>query len=928
MKKALSVMLAVVMLCLTAAVPALAAESGKAVSAFEMTDPVKINSDVLTSYSYSSYYPARNADVIVCEKRGSVFFAGTQGLNELNLQSGECKKIESFGTIGYYYEAKCFANNKIYLAYKDSSVCCIKVFDLLTLSYEDPIPFSCEKFEAIGVDAKGRIYVAATDADSGRFIYLLDKSGTVLSKAAAEQAVYEFAGFNETSGDFFVVGYNNWVYWGYDHDVNVIRKGNVTSNTVTFSNDVILMLSQQYYNARYNQAEMFGSKYLAADATIYASFFLFDANNLEDEEKLSFSRPSDAFGNNSSEAVGTRTVYLKASGSVVSCTDPKIITEIDINTGKTMGSLELPYKVFAMKTVGDRILVIEKDGSDYYYQLIKWSRPTKVTISAPSSAVKVGETLQLTAQTDSQLSQSYTWESKDATIASVNKDGKVYGWKSGSAKIAVTTDSGLTASFTVTVTGKRDDSTEALIVTESKNGFADNLNDNNYSVRSSPVYSYLSELENGNYAAVSYSGGKVSIKRYNAGLSNCLETKTIDAELPLFGGYFCGENYNFLVFGQYNSEETDELEVLRVVKYDKNWNRLGDTKIKGINTLEPFHAGSLRMTETDGKLYIHTCHTMYKSDDGYNHQANMIFVIDQETGEVKDSFSSVMNVSYGYVSHSFNQFIATDGNDIYRADHGDAYPRGIAITKFNKDDEVTDVSYTVPMTFSGSIGANYTGATLGGLQLSDNEVLVAGSSIGKTEQTDSDNVFNIFVISTDKALKESKTQWLTDYTSADNIKVGTPQLVKIGPEQFLMMWTETDANYQSVTKAVTLDSLGNMTSEIAAKDVQLSDCQPEFCSDGRVRWYVSDGTVTKFYSIDPFRFADEERVMLGDANGDGSVDIRDVTAIQRHASEYQNVNSVKAADVDGNNAVDVQDATLIQRYLAEYEVEYSIGESI
>ena len=232
------------------------------------------------------------------------------------------------------------------------------------------------------------------------------------------------------------------------------------------------------------------------------------------------------------------------------------------------------------------------------------------------------------------------------------------------------------------------------------------------------------------------------------------------------------------------------------------------------------------------------------------------------------------------------------------------------------------------MTFSGSIGANYTGATLGGLQLSDNEVLVAGSSIGKTEQTDSDNVFNIFVISTDKALKESKTQWLTDYTSADNIKVGTPQLVKIGPEQFLMMWTETDANYQSVTKAVTLDSLGNMTSEIAAKDVQLSDCQPEFCSDGRVRWYVSDGTVTKFYSIDPFRFADEERVMLGDANGDGSVDIRDVTAIQRHASEYQNVNSVKAADVDGNNAVDVQDATLIQRYLAEYEVEYSIGESI
>ena len=916
MKEALSVILAVIMLCLAASVPAIAAESGETVSAFEMTDPVKIDSEVLTSSSYSTYYMARNTDIILCEQRGSVFFAGAQGLNELNLQSGECKKIESFGTIGYNYAAKYAANNKIYLLYKDNSDCYIKIFNLLTLSYEQSVPFSCEKGEAIGVDSKERFYIAATDADGNRFIYLLDKTGNILSKAAVEQAVYEFAGFNETSGDFFVVGYNNWVYWGYDHDVNVIRKGNVTSNTVTFSNDVILMLSQQYYNARYNQAEMFGSKYLAADATIYASFFLFDANNLEDEEKLSFSRPSDSFGNKSSDAVGTRTVYLESSGSVISCTDPKIITETDINTGKAMGSLELPYNVFAMKTVGDRILVIEKDDSGYYYQLIKWSRPTKVTISATSSTVKVGETLQLTAKTDSQLSQNYTWESKDATIASVNKDGKVFGWKSGSAKIAVTTDSGLTASFTVTVTGKRDDSTKALIVTESQNGFADNLYDNNYSVRSSPVYSYLSELKNGNYAAVSYSGGKVSVKRYNAGLSNCLETKTIDAELPLFGGYFCGENYNFLVFGQKNSDESDEVEVIRVVKYDKNWSRLG-----------AFDAGSLRMTETDGKLYIHTCHTMYKSDDGYNHQANMVFVIDQETGEVKDSFSSVMNIDYGYVSHSFNQFIATDGNDIYRADHGDAYPRGIAITKFNKNDEVTDVNYTVPMTFSGSIGDNYTGATLGGMQLSDNEVLVAGSSIEKTEQTNTDRVFNIFVISTDKSLKDSKTQWLTDYTSADKINVGTPQLIKIGPEQFLMMWTETDANYQTVTKAVTLDSLGNITSDIVSRSVMLSDCQPVFTSDGRVRWYVSNGKKIWFYSIDPFRFV-EEHVILGDANGDGSIDIRDVTAIQRHVSEYQNVNSVKAADVDGNNVVNVQDATLIQRYLAEYEVEYSIGESI
>ena len=927
MKEALSVILAVIMLCLAASVPAIAAESGETVSAFEMTDPVKIDSEVLTSSSYSTYYMARNTDIILCEQRGSVFFAGAQGLNELNLQSGECKKIESFGTIGYNYAAKYAANNKIYLLYKDNSDCYIKIFNLLTLSYEQSVPFSCEKGEAIGVDSKERFYIAATDADGNRFIYLLDKTGNILSKAAVEQAVYEFAGFNETNGDFFVIGFYNWVYWGYDHSVNAIRKGNVTSDTVKFNEDVIVMLSQQYYNARYNQAEMLGGKYLAADAPIKASYYFFDANDMGSGEKVTKSRPAAAFGYKSADAIGTRSVYMEASGSVISCTDPKIITETDINTNKDYGSFELGYSVFAMKTVGDRILVIEKDGADYYYQLIKWSRPTKVMIGAPSSTVKVGETLQLSAKTDSQLSQTYNWVSKNSKIASVNKDGKVYGWKSGSTDIVVTTNSGLTATLSVTVTGKRDDSTEALIVTESENELAANRNYNNYYVWSSPVCSYLNELENGEYAAISYYGGKVTIMRYNALLSRYLETKTIDAELPLFGGYFCGEKYNFLVFGQKNSDESDEVEVIRVVKYDKNWSRLGDTKISGINTLKPFDAGSLRMTETDGKLYIHTCHTMYKSDDGYNHQANMVFVIDQETGEVKDSFSLVMNIDYGYVSHSFNQFIATDGNDIYRADHGDAYPRGIAITKFNKNDEVTDVNYTVPMTFSGSIGDNYTGAAVGGMQLSDNEVLVAGSSIEKTEQTNTDRVFNIFVISTDKSLKDSKTQWLTDYTSADKINVGTPQLIKIGPEQFLMMWTETNKKSESVTKAVTLDSLGNITSDIVSRSVMLSDCQPVFTSDGRVRWYVSNGKKIWFYSIDPFRFV-EEHVILGDANGDGIINIRDVTSIQRHVSEYQNVKSFKAADVDGNNVVNVQDATLIQRYLAEYEVEYSIGESI
>ena len=58
----------------------------------------------------------------------------------------------------------------------------------------------------------------------------------------------------------------------------------------------------------------------------------------------------------------------------------------------------------------------------------------------------------------------------------------------------------------------------------------------------------------------------------------------------------------------------------------------------------------------------------------------------------------------------------------------------------------------------------------------------------------------------------------------------------------------------------------------------------------------------------------------GDANLDGKVDIRDVTAIQRHLSELAPLSpqALALADVNGDGAVNIDDATLIQRYLAEF----------
>lgn len=63
-------------------------------------------------------------------------------------------------------------------------------------------------------------------------------------------------------------------------------------------------------------------------------------------------------------------------------------------------------------------------------------------------------------------------------------------------------------------------------------------------------------------------------------------------------------------------------------------------------------------------------------------------------------------------------------------------------------------------------------------------------------------------------------------------------------------------------------------------------------------------------------------VLIGDANLDGIVDVKDVTAIQRYLAELEvfTDKQLSAADTNGDGSVDIADATHLQMFLAEYDV--------
>jgi len=249
-----------------------------------------------------------------------------------------------------------------------------------------------------------------------------------------------------------------------------------------------------------------------------------------------------------------------------------------------------------------------------------------------------------------------------------------------------------------------------------------NAGSQNYTTWSKPVKSYLYDNGQG-LTRVEYINNQVVVENYSADFQ-IQSSQTIAPELPIFGGFFAGEQFNFLFFGQNNEEENDEKEVIRTVKYDKEWNRLGAVGLFGANTIHPFDAGSLRCDEYGGYLYVRTCHEMYTSKDGLNHQSNLTYCVREEDMNITDSFYEVMNIDLGYVSHSFNQFIMVDSDGtLVAADHGDAYPRSIVLISYpNKAGNGQFVpTWSAPASavdvveFPGAIGQNSTGASLGGL---------------------------------------------------------------------------------------------------------------------------------------------------------------------------------------------------------------------
>lgn len=373
-----------------------------------------------------------------------------------------------------------------------------------------------------------------------------------------------------------------------------------------------------------------------------------------------------------------------------------------------------------------------------------------------------------------------------------------------------------------------------------------NVGNNNYRWDwVSPTESYLCNRSNG-YMRVQNLGKTGVLVEYYDKSFNLTGTKKVKQELPIFGAFYETSGNYYIISGQENLSQSNTVECYRITKYDKNWKRISSVGLSNCNTYIPFDGGTCRIAEVGKYLILHTCHEMYQSSDGYHHQANVTIQVDTSTMKITDAYYDVMNTNVGYVSHSFNQFIVADGNKIVTLDHGDAYPRSLALLKYQNDVSKgkfqadyfdSPCEYYSVLDIPGATGDNYTGVTVGGFEISSKAYITVGT---KVNFNDSSSVPNIFVSTLKKNGKTATVKMITNEKSA---AIGTPHLVKVATDKYVMLWTKDGKVCYTF-----LDAYGNKTGNIYSMTGELSDCVP-VVSSGKLVWYTWDNEKVNFYEI-------------------------------------------------------------------------------
>lgn len=379
---------------------------------------------------------------------------------------------------------------------------------------------------------------------------------------------------------------------------------------------------------------------------------------------------------------------------------------------------------------------------------------------------------------------------------------------------------------------------------------------------------FLEKVDSGYMRLVLQEGSKFDIEYYDNSF-NLKSRKSVKMELSVWGGFYNAQDAYYVVEGAANQNNVDGTEVVRVIKYDRNWNKISHASIKAKDDWEyeigyPFEAGCVEFAEANNKLFIATSRLGYTDPAvGMGHQGMMLIAVDKKT------MSS--EILYGDFWHSFAQYIEADGNTlfVYEQSEGSGCT---ALKTFDAARTGTNyfnaaTGYTPVFPYGGSresVWATACYASVDGMELSSRNVIGLGTSIDQSSYDDvsTDTPHNIYLTVTPKndiSYDATKVKWLTDYKNGGKCFTNA-KLTKISDDRFLVSWTvyqegsnvkceSNDSLSGNILHYILIDGNGNTVSKEYTAKAAASNCDP-IAVGSKVVFEASCSNMVNFYTID------------------------------------------------------------------------------
>lgn len=445
---------------------------------------------------------------------------------------------------------------------------------------------------------------------------------------------------------------------------------------------------------------------------------------------------------------------------------------------------------------------------------------------------------------------SFQYSIKDKSIATIDERGQVTALKTGSTEIIVTTPNYKSETCKLTVTNTKEALQMDILFSEK---FFSLVGTGNYSYWENFAgadNTFLFQLPNDQIGLITRIANNSSqcleLVVYDKNLKY-LDKKTIPLPYTEWGGLYQGEDGNYYAaVGQKNKEENNSKIVYSIIKMDGTFKEVSRCNITGIesHTTIPYDVGFARMTMDGSTLIVHTDRERYTSEDGNNHQSNITFMIDSNI--MSQKYVGAI-FPYNHVSHSFNQFIKMDGENLIYVDHGDAYPRSVVLrthfgfspTGWSDDYNNRPATNELDlMSIKGMIGDNNTGTKVSGFETGTYNNVVAGVSIPHDTITGNDissyKVQNVYVSIIAKDGNSSKLIWLTDYKEGGKISARNLRMVKISDNKLALIY-QIKNNNSYKTGLILIDSSGTILEKKEYDSYFSCNTQPLYVN-GSILW--------------------------------------------------------------------------------------------